>query len=334
MLVSIIVPVYNAKKYIQHCVDSLIRQDYSNIEIILIDDCSNDGTYDLLKKIKEKDDRIILLQNKRNMGASYSRNRGIKISRGDYITFVDADDSIESNTISSIMSWIEKEGHVDFVRYNFKTKNPLYNNNLGALKNKKIDAKAKQEEIMDAFFLQQNRIPTYVWLLFINKRIVKKLSFKTTMSYMEDTAFYMRLFELSSTGAFLDIRKYKYEDNGVSVTRNIKNTKKRTLDMLHVCELFSRTKMLDTNDKKTAISNILNLMTAQLMILEIKDRKEYKKLISDKELLERIKSISIDIDNKTIGAVKRLYIQRLTSHFPKTTYMFIPVAKIKYGKRK
>lgn len=89
-LVSIIMPVYNAELTISTSISSILNQSYANLELIIIDDCSNDKT---LQKINEFDDlRIILYTNKENKGVAYSRNRGITNSKGRYIAFCDSDD--------------------------------------------------------------------------------------------------------------------------------------------------------------------------------------------------------------------------------------------------
>ena len=95
--VSIIVPVYNAEKYLKICIESLINQTLDEIEIILIEDGSNDNSKIILEYYKKIDDRIILLFNPYNMGQSVSKNKGINIAKGKYIQFVDADDYIDKN---------------------------------------------------------------------------------------------------------------------------------------------------------------------------------------------------------------------------------------------
>lgn len=92
--VSIIVPVYNVEKYLRKCIDSLINQTLNDIEIICINDGSTDKSLKILKEYKNKDSRIILL-NQENSGQSVARNRGIEIAKGEYLGFVDPDDWID-----------------------------------------------------------------------------------------------------------------------------------------------------------------------------------------------------------------------------------------------
>ncbi len=90
-LISIIIPVYNVEKYLSKCLDSVINQTYKNLEIICINDSSQDNSLKILKRYAEIDSRIKVIV-KENEGVSEARNRGLDVSNGEYIMFVDADD--------------------------------------------------------------------------------------------------------------------------------------------------------------------------------------------------------------------------------------------------
>lgn len=109
--ISIIIPCYNVEKYIKKCLDSLIFQmaDY-DYEIILINDCSTDNTdIEINNYLSENNYNIKYLANDKNMGAGYSRNRAISISKGEYISFIDADDYVDENYFECMLSLIEKD---------------------------------------------------------------------------------------------------------------------------------------------------------------------------------------------------------------------------------
>ena len=110
-LISIIVPVYNAEKYIERCLNSLINQTYNYIEILCIDDGSKDNSYNIIKEFKDK--RIKLLRQE-NAGPAKARNLGLKNSNGEYIMFCDADDYYEPNMCELMLETIIKQ-NVDFV---------------------------------------------------------------------------------------------------------------------------------------------------------------------------------------------------------------------------
>lgn len=106
-LISIIVPVYNGEKYLDTCIESILSQDYENIELILIDDGSKDNSYEILKDWEKKDERIkIIHQN--NSGVSAARNKGIEEASGLFLTFVDVDDFISNDFVSYYYNMIKK----------------------------------------------------------------------------------------------------------------------------------------------------------------------------------------------------------------------------------
>lgn len=107
-LVSIIIPCYNAGKYVNACLDSLCKQTYQNIEIIIVNDGSTDQTLEFVKQYQSKDLRIILIDQE-NKGVSESRNIALKQVIGEYVMFVDSDDWLDTETIASCMKYIRKE---------------------------------------------------------------------------------------------------------------------------------------------------------------------------------------------------------------------------------
>lgn len=103
-LVSVIVPAYNVDKYLKRCIYSLVNQTYKNIEIIIVDDGSTDETSLLCDEFKNNYSEIIKVIHKKNGGLSSARNIGIKASSGEYITFVDSDDWVERDYISTLLN--------------------------------------------------------------------------------------------------------------------------------------------------------------------------------------------------------------------------------------
>ena len=88
-MISIIVPIYNAEQFLRECIDSILSQNYSNIEIILVNDGSRDGSLNICQSY---DDSRIVLIDKENAGVSSARNAGLKVAKGEYIAFIDADE--------------------------------------------------------------------------------------------------------------------------------------------------------------------------------------------------------------------------------------------------
>jgi teichuronic acid biosynthesis glycosyltransferase TuaG len=121
-LVSIITPTYNSAKYIAETIQSVQNQTYLNWEMIIVDDCSNDKTVEIIKNFMDEDHRIHLLQLNKNSGAAKARNFGIGKITGKYITFLDADDIWFSDFIENSIETINKTG-VNFVFSSYKRSN-------------------------------------------------------------------------------------------------------------------------------------------------------------------------------------------------------------------
>lgn len=130
--ISVIIPIFNAEKTLKRCLDSILNQTFKNFEIICVNDGSQDKSIDILKEYKEKDNRIIIIQQE-NKGVSSARNAGIKIAKGKYITFIDSDDWIEPYTYMSVKQ--QMNNNYDIIRIeqmkdNLKRKNMEYNQDM------------------------------------------------------------------------------------------------------------------------------------------------------------------------------------------------------------
>ena len=110
-MISVIVPIYNAEKYLDKCLTSIINQTYSDLEIILVNDGSTDKSLAICHKYKQGDDRIVVVS-KQNEGLVRARKDGIRIAKGEYVTFVDADDWIDITTYENVYT-----GTADIIAY-------------------------------------------------------------------------------------------------------------------------------------------------------------------------------------------------------------------------
>lgn len=114
-LVSVIIPTYNVEKYIQEAIHSVQTQIYRNIEIIVVDDCSTDGTYDILQKLARLDSRIKLYRNTKNSKIVYSLNKALSYSSGEYIARMDGDDIATPDKIEKQVQYLKDNPHIDLV---------------------------------------------------------------------------------------------------------------------------------------------------------------------------------------------------------------------------
>lgn len=112
--ISVIVPVYNSRPYLDRCIVSILQQSFSDFEAIFIDDCSSDGSASLVRQFARNDSRIVLSVHPKNKGPGAARNTGVAMARADYVTFVDSDDFIAPNFFETMMSASE-DGKFDIV---------------------------------------------------------------------------------------------------------------------------------------------------------------------------------------------------------------------------
>lgn len=125
-LISIIIPVYNAEKFLDETINTVLNQTYKNFELILVNDGSKDKSVDVIKKHNDK--RIKLIDNKNNKGAALSRNDGIRKAKGRYICFLDADDLWNKEKLEKQISFMkEKECAFSFTGYEFANENGIPN---------------------------------------------------------------------------------------------------------------------------------------------------------------------------------------------------------------
>lgn len=124
-LVTIIIPVYNVEKYIAECLNSVIRQTYSNIEVIIINDGSNDNSYEIIESYSKKYNNLKIIDQE-NKGQSVARNVGLTKAKGKYIYFLDSDDYIKDITIENLVSKME-ENKLDLIRFSAEV---IYDKNI------------------------------------------------------------------------------------------------------------------------------------------------------------------------------------------------------------
>ena len=109
ILISIIIPAYNAEKTIDEAIQSVFQQTYQKWELIIINDCSSDKTEEFVKKYLDQNNKIIFLNNEKNLGVSATRNKGIAASKGEWIAFLDSDDKWNSEKLEKdstpVMDW-------------------------------------------------------------------------------------------------------------------------------------------------------------------------------------------------------------------------------------
>ncbi|NJN45506.1 MAG: glycosyltransferase [Candidatus Competibacteraceae bacterium] len=165
-LISVIVPVYGTEKYLRRCLDSLLNQTYQNLEIIIINDCSPDGSATIIDEYAHSDNRVVQFNNSHNMGLFHSRLVGADLSTGDYITFLDSDDYLAIDTYRLLQRALENE-NADIACCNIVMEHEPENRKyIHQLNNKKAE-KISGDRILAEYFDQEGL--SFYWHTVWNK---------------------------------------------------------------------------------------------------------------------------------------------------------------------
>lgn len=224
-LISIIVPIYNVEKYLNKCVESILKQTYDNLEIILVDDGSLDNCGNICDEYAKKDSRIIVLH-KTNGGLSDARNKGINIAKGKYIGFVDSDDYID-NDMFEILYNLCKNNNADISMISYKE----IENEIIINENSNYTNKVFKYNNIEAIkeLLKDEKIKNYAWNKLYKKELFDGIEYPIKMAY-EDVGTTYKLFEKAKKIIWYDIPKYNYIRRGTSIVS--KNTYKNLKDFI------------------------------------------------------------------------------------------------------
>lgn len=213
-LISIIVPVYKVEKYIKRCLNSIINQTYTNLEIILVDDGSPDKCPEICDEYSKKDKRIKVIHQK-NMGLSVARNNGIKSATGEYIGFVDGDDYIEKTMFEDLFkALIENDAQMSICNFKVITDKEQY------IKNNYPENKTyTKKEFLKEILLDKN-IQSYVWNKLYIKDLFINIKFPEGKKYEDiGTTFYLA--EKCKKIQLIGKAEYNYTNRSDSIVFNI-----------------------------------------------------------------------------------------------------------------
>ena len=225
MKLSIIIPVYNAKQYIRDCLNSIIRQDCRDMEIIIVDDGSTDGSFDICNEYKVWDERIRLIHQE-NKGLVNARKAGIAVATGDYIGFVDADDNIDSGMYSCLIDDIDKN-MPDMILFGLKE---VYPDHIVLKGNKYEEGVYGREEIEGILFPSMlsygdffdfGILPNLVCKL-IRTDFLRNITFSVSdcVSVGEDADATFQLIVQADSIQIVDMKPYNYCRHGDSMMWN------------------------------------------------------------------------------------------------------------------
>ena len=217
MKVSVIIAAYNIEKYIQRCIESVVNQSEREIEIIIVNDGSTDNTLNIINKVNELDDRIIVI-NKKNQGLIEARKTGLKYANGEFILFLDGDDWLENNCIEELYK-TANDKKADVVLYNaymvYDDRKEIFDTFI-----EKFIDDIKKNPVKNLLLL--NISPT-IWSKFIKKSFIEEnnIEFPQNISYAEDLAAVLNIFINKPKIVCNEKRFYNYYQRNDSISNKI-----------------------------------------------------------------------------------------------------------------
>ena len=215
-LISIIVPIYNVEKYLRQCLDSIIAQTYQNFECLLINDGSPDNSADICREYVSKDSRFRYFE-KENGGASSARNLGIECSGGAYITFIDADDWVDSDYLEVLYNeLIDENADISVSTYKrfHMADNCWYLHSFQRGYEKRVFT---NQELIDEFIALDTFDYSYRYVCgkLVRKCLLDKIAFNEMTTLGEDMEFWLKLYLISNKVVFVNRDSYIYRLDNV-----------------------------------------------------------------------------------------------------------------------
>lgn len=276
--ISIIIPIYNSEKYLDDCIISVVNQTYKNFELLLINDGSQDRSREICKKYQEKDKRIVYIEQP-NLGVSSARNKGIEVSTGDYIVFLDSDDYISENFLKTLMDKSDSNTLVgSYIKKVFRNKivNRYHSSNI-----------YQPHELLENIISDKEM--GNVWGYLYDAKIVKLIQFDPAIGFMEDAIFLVDYLNKSKIikVEYFDNCYYYYRANPNSITRIKSERLKKCLDI---------EKALKKIDKITNYKYKFEICNKKTRIIE----SELSLSNSSEDFMKIVKKIKLDgyIENK------------------------------------
>lgn len=326
--VSIIVPIYNMENYLEKCIESIIKQSYKNIEIILINDGSTDKSEFICKKYQMKDYRVKFISS-RNKGVSNARNLGIKASTGVYISFIDPDDTVDKKYIEEMLIYMKKYS-CDVVfclaRYIYPMLDKIYD--------VKFENKEKLSNYFDKdFYLIAEYFHT-PWGKLYKNDIIKKYNIKFPINLItaEDQIFNQEYLKYVRTYKFLNKNLYNYyirKNNSLSkslsdrhFSSDVENLKMKKNFLINELPLVSK------KEKNICLLKYTKFMIFKYLILENINKNELKKMRSRLVNIKEIVPLDdIFILNMNLKEYISIYFLKTNKWFGLYTIAFIRYLK-------
>ena len=292
-LISVIVPAYNIAEYLPRCLDSILNQTYSNLEVIVISDGSTDNTNEIIKEYANIDSRIVPVF-KENTGVSDTRNKGLEMAKGGYIGFVDGDDFIEPNMYELLLkNAIENDADISHCGYQmvFPSRVDYYYNTGKIIK---LDRNNGLIELIKANYFEPS-----ICNKIYKKEILQNISLNINLIENEDLLFNVQAFMNCNKSIYEDKPLYHYilrKNSACTSSFNIKKTDNQIL-VLEIIDNFLKESVFKNIISKRYIEVLVN--NYRITCMESVPKEEYR---------QKLKTVYRKYNNKDISVSKKAEI--------------------------
>jgi len=329
-LLSVIIPAYNAEKYLAKCVESAVNQTYKNIEIIIVNNGSSDNTHEICEELKAKYNNIKIIKLNPNQGVNLARKAGVEAASGDYITFIDSDDYIDLNAYEKVIKVLE-ENDCDIVQFGYNGVDP--EGKLIASHTREAVKVNTAREALKYFLYALPENSVLVWDKIYKRDLFENLEWPR-LTYYEDFAANVQLFAKAKKFMAISENFYYHVIHPAAVSSAKRDDKAKILNDLNGLNFL---KDFTAKTMPECMPEILyNAVTAEIVISNIKsDDPDTKDLINkcrgtlsrDYKLMKsELKAQRRKLNVKLNGKMRFHYL--LFMHCPRL-YKFYLAARLK-----
>lgn len=326
-LVTIIMPIYNASKYLNLSIESILNQSYKNFTLLLIDDGSTDDSLKIIQNYKKKDNRIIVIS-KENKGVCQTRNIGLKMTKTKYVTFIDHDDEYDKNFLNNILTVLESK-KLDLVKCSkkniFVDKNGLYlEYNICNYPDSIYDAESLYQNIL---YIRKSEIWGSIWNGIYKTSLFKENNIIFNENYKngnEDVDISIDLlFKINKVGIMSYIGYYHYYRIGQSTSMKFnKNQITSKLEVIDKEINYLNINNLQKYENEFLAYHLLDYFKILFFASNLKIQKEYINVISDKVYIKGILNKNIMKKIKKISIKNYIEFFLIRSKYPITYFFF------------
>lgn len=321
-LISCIIAIYNVESYLEECIESLINQDYKNIEIILINDGSTDNSLEICKKYESLYENIILISQK-NQGANVARNVGLANAKGEWVYFVDGDDYVNKNVFTALEEHLDDENDIIMFSYFKKIRDKMKRRKCPettlffSREDRDKLILATMDRLGESDINKYNIDTISIWIKLYRRAFLVKnrLEYIPHFPKLQDMSFNLMVYKHLEKAVFVDNPGYVYRLNENSVTiRYQEDFVKKYKIMKEWFDLY-----LNENYTKELYNayqgRVLNLLRTTAVIYSCNKNNKSSSKQRKREFISLVDDANIDYDFVK-GYIKRLpFKEKILSYF-------------------